>query len=84
MIPEIVIQESPEYVYNLKSLDIDAELVISDKFKYILTPDNYFPFNSVQDFIEKNNNFILINEDKDIFSIQKDKFEIISDILRNI
>jgi len=82
MIPEIVIQESPEFVYNLTVFDINAELILSEEVKYILTPESYFPFSSISDFVKKDNKFILINDDNDIFSISEENFEMISDLLK--
>jgi len=82
MIPEIVIQESPEFVYNLMVFDINAELILSEEVKYILTPESYFPFSSISDFVKKDNKFILINDDNDIFSISEENFEMISDLLK--
>jgi len=80
MIKEITIDDNFEDVYDLSSFELDGELIISNNEKYILTSENYFSFYSIDDFLLKNNDYILRN-DNSIYKISKEKFEMLKNII---
>jgi len=70
-----------EDVYDLKHLNIEGELVIKGKDKYILTPEAYFPFTDSNDFIIISDKVLLKNDEGDIFALTISQYETISDIV---
>lgn len=76
MINDITIDEEVENVYNLESIGLFGELVISSEGKYIMTSDDFFPINSVEDFKLVDDQYVLVNETSKM-EIPKDKFEIL-------
>ncbi len=76
MISEIIIDEEIENVYNLDSIGLQGELVLSKNNKYIVTNDDYFPINSIEDFKLIGNDYIITNEISQL-KIPQEKFEIL-------
>ncbi len=82
MIPEIIIEDNFDDVYDLTSIGLEGELVINGDDKYIITSDTYFPFNSPQPF-EKIDDYYILKNDEAVFKISPEKYEIIKNILNS-
>ena len=70
MITDIEISDNPEKVYNLKSIGIEGELVVtSENTSYILTDTDYFPV--IKDFknFKEIGNKIILEVDMTLFII---------------
>lgn len=81
IMPRFKFDDVPENVYDLSFVKPETELVVHGKEKYIMNKDGYFPIFSDKSFIEKENNFVLTNEDGDVFMLSKDNFEAIKNLL---
>lgn len=75
------IDQEPERVYQLSSINIEGELVISKTEKYIETEFNIFEFKSIEDFKIQEGKVILKNEDGDIFTMTPNQFACIKELL---
>jgi len=82
MIPEIIIDEHDDYVYDLTNIGLDGELVIRNNEAYILMSNGYFPINSESDFKMKDDYFILETEGV-TFKVSQEQFDIIADLIKS-
>jgi len=82
MIPEIIIDEHDDYVYDLTNIGLDGELVIRNNEAYILMSNGYFSINSESDFKMKDDYFILETEGV-TFKVSQEQFDIIADLIKS-
>ena len=81
MISDVRIDDNPEKVYDLNSIGIEGELIITpEKTSYILTNTDYFPTNN----IIKGKNEILIKNEESSIKLNKEQFSIIEKVLVEI
>jgi hypothetical protein len=80
MITDIEIDDKDELVYDLSSIGLKGELVVSpENTIYIMTEDDYFSI----DNIEEIGNEIVIKNDENSLRMDKEKFSLIEEILKN-
>ena len=79
---EIDTNQNKELVYELDNLQLEnCNLIISDEQAYFETSDANFPFINLTDFVLMGEDFGLVNEDKDIFKLNKEQFGVIKELL---
>ena len=79
---EVDTNQNKEFVYKLDNIDLqDCSLIVSDEQAYFETPDAIFPFHNLASFTLMGDDIGLANEDKDIFKINKEQFDVIKELL---
>ena len=78
MISDIEFDDKEEFVYDLNSIGLKGELIVTPgEVSYIITEDDYF---SLDNIIEEKEGVIIKNENNSL-KIEKEKFYLIKDIV---
>ena len=78
MINDIEFDDKEEFVYDLNSIGLKGELIVTPgEVSYIITEDDYF---SLDNIIEEKEGVIIKNENNSL-KIEKEKFYLIKDIV---